>query len=1355
MNVRKLKYLSDSPQGVDKTVELPQNYMISNHKLIDNPQQNPKTPINNQDDLDECDSDEFDEGCKSQCQEQKRIELLGKNSNKNNLIESAQIGNFENAKASMLHSPNSQRDLEFKKAQEFANKNRQLQNNDMLSNYTSPQKQALSPSETQNQIYVHSNNFTNELPHSLNTNNYTDQNNFHIQQQQSILNQTGSDNETSSKSPNTKKSRTQLAQHKRNYTHIGAQILLNNKNQAYSLCNGSQSFGQEYIPNQLQNVKSQKNLKARPNQQQQNSKQQVTSASKITNNLTNYNTKNTQFETQPYQQVQVQTLQSQPQFTTNINPVSNYQSKVMSSISHTRKQSEYYQPTLSPETLLFSNEINSNPPSQFVVTNTNTNINTRVQSRANPFSPKNVQNKSPVSNQNQDIYKFDNLTQRSLQNKNKTQNLKKQFLGTHKYSVKTNYTSGSNLGFTQNINTKTLTSEQLKHQTFGTAKMSNFTSNTQQYGVNKNGLTSQRYLASNKSQERQQISNANNQYEGQQKCKQEDTQEQNIQQKQAAIIQKYLKGEISKDKANMLQQKLNGSKILQSSKSLSNLTGKSTKVSSTKERDEIINTFTQRMSDYQHIKKQKQLQLDQITIEQEENDAQKICTFKPDISLTRTTTEIVNAKLLSGQANMSLDMHQEQELRLQQKHQQIIDTSPKSDFNQFYTRQQIFNRKYQENIERRMMNEAEKELASIERDDRSKSAKSKSRERRQDTHKYKMQSNVEAQNLSNNMERQSQQQSGPININNKSPNAIRNKNIPQDQNDLSTERSRSRTRRDLSEPKTKSYLERFKQQLKQDDSQMQKEGVQKIKQLQDPEEFFKRLSSPIVKTYRGASPLNNFEDFQSNLFCSTTRNHNKSINGKQRNMQSQERGSMKIEENSKIDKVMGDKQKKELSRIKLLDQIKIDLQDHVKAIVNSRVSENLQETQLNTNQIETILIQLHMLNVKDKTNSNKVKKLIKDLIEPINLTSLIQFFTLLLKPPSQMRDQEAEEYYSQFKQRNYYLIQNREDVRRSRQERSFDGRSMRSLSQNSIHSFSPNINTRNAELSSRSKQRALGALSPQNGGNKESIKLPLYEQMKLIESAKNAKLEAQRKNKEEQHKKECSFKPTLAKPKITKNQLNGSQTQRISGHQVNVFDKLMNIAKVKRQRQKQDLKQKQQEQKEIEENSNAAKMKKLYEQNLKKRREITELQNNQKRVSRSPSPDKNISASNNNRNTISNISSNLTGNYVIKEMNESISDITIEEDGQSSLRDVINSTNSRLNQSNVEVTIPLLHVDVKHSNGSITRLSVYEGDDIYQLADNFSMQYEITEDVKIKLIEYVESQLERLKEINANNCHKS
>lgn len=63
--------------------------------------------------------------------------------------------------------------------------------------------------------------------------------------------------------------------------------------------------------------------------------------------------------------------------------------------------------------------------------------------------------------------------------------------------------------------------------------------------------------------------------------------------------------------------------------------------------------------------------------------------------------------------------------------------------------------------------------------------------------------------------------------------------------------------------------------------------------------------------------------------------------------------------------------------------------------------------------------------------------------------------------------------------------------------------------------------------------------------------------------------------------------------------------------------------------------------------------------------------------------------------------------------------------------------------------MPLLHVDVKHNNGNITRLSIYEGDDVEVIADNFSKQYEITDEVKQKLVEYVYSQLERLKTIPA------
>ena len=54
--------------------------------------------------------------------------------------------------------------------------------------------------------------------------------------------------------------------------------------------------------------------------------------------------------------------------------------------------------------------------------------------------------------------------------------------------------------------------------------------------------------------------------------------------------------------------------------------------------------------------------------------------------------------------------------------------------------------------------------------------------------------------------------------------------------------------------------------------------------------------------------------------------------------------------------------------------------------------------------------------------------------------------------------------------------------------------------------------------------------------------------------------------------------------------------------------------------------------------------------------------------------------------------------------------------------------------------MPLLHVDIKHGlNNQITRMSIFEGDNIRSVVRAFSLINHISMEVQAKLIDYVES----------------
>ena len=53
--------------------------------------------------------------------------------------------------------------------------------------------------------------------------------------------------------------------------------------------------------------------------------------------------------------------------------------------------------------------------------------------------------------------------------------------------------------------------------------------------------------------------------------------------------------------------------------------------------------------------------------------------------------------------------------------------------------------------------------------------------------------------------------------------------------------------------------------------------------------------------------------------------------------------------------------------------------------------------------------------------------------------------------------------------------------------------------------------------------------------------------------------------------------------------------------------------------------------------------------------------------------------------------------------------------------------------------VPLLHVDIRHGENQVTRVSLFEGDDLEQVAADFSAKYEVPEIIKVKLVEFLKA----------------
>ena len=77
-------------------------------------------------------------------------------------------------------------------------------------------------------------------------------------------------------------------------------------------------------------------------------------------------------------------------------------------------------------------------------------------------------------------------------------------------------------------------------------------------------------------------------------------------------------------------------------------------------------------------------------------------------------------------------------------------------------------------------------------------------------------------------------------------------------------------------------------------------------------------------------------------------------------------------------------------------------------------------------------------------------------------------------------------------------------------------------------------------------------------------------------------------------------------------------------------------------------------------------------------------------------------------------------------INESISERTFEEEVKS-------------NQGRQSVETPLLYVDIKHGERAITRMSIFEGDDIREVTSVFAKKHNISNEVQQKLVDYVAS----------------
>ncbi|CDW84730.1 UNKNOWN [Stylonychia lemnae] len=806
----------------------------------------------------------------------------------------------------------------------------------------------------------------------------------------------------------------------------------------------------------------------------------------------------------------------------------------------------------------------------------------------------------------------------------------------------------------------------------------------------------------------------------------ENVEQDNYNQKITQLMQKFLRGEISKEKFIKQQKQLDANKLAQINPTLGQsqsqavfnytlsprIADQSVKIHQ-KNKENVIASFTNRMSDYQRQVQQKRLDQERQKHQQQQETVLNQCTFKPDLSLTRNQTNSINMKLISGQTVEDDKMGQEQS--------QILLNNIGSDFDSFYARQQIFTSKYRENLRRKQVELAEKELQVLLDSKGKKEKQHKIFFSNDDTHNHsdKKVKNYAALEKSSMIQQQagSQYMNSGKKSSNKSPKQKQfkyNRETSYNKLDIST---RGQTQNQSLNKSKKSFV------LKNDD------------------QVFKRLSTPLTKSMREKSLRNILSKVNELQTCR---------NQLQKALNEDPIKNQKKQESLITQRLAAEIQKRKNSKEKWKQKNFIQIQEEIEQQFNQMLLKNqydsIDEYELTSIQFQKLLQNLKLIN-KDDKQSQIVEYVIEDIQGPLIKENIVEFLRKIIF--CTMEDKyQAKRYQS--------MLKHREDSKLS-QLKGFTGIinkevSILNISQNQSlnHSFSPKISARNSNLSQKRRQKYLQLLSPQTDksfGTNNSIdrrqNLGLTDQFEYLQRIKSQRLDKLRKNQQDQEDSQCTFKPIINKKSPTSREKALALAQ-----QQDVFSKLNDYARIKQQKlQKQILQEKAEKEAEI-----ASQQKKMTQIPHKQRRSMQPLKVSQKQ-SRTPSPDKkrksiNQAGAHKNHQLDNNYikqAQQMTSpkplvnqnrilppeNYIIQELNESASEKTTE------------SLNKDNNQQN-PLEVPLLHVDIKHGNNQVTRLSIFEGDNVPQIAEDFSKRYDITSDVKEKLIQYVQSQMKRL-----------
>ncbi|CDW91221.1 UNKNOWN [Stylonychia lemnae] len=406
------------------------------------------------------------------------------------------------------------------------------------------------------------------------------------------------------------------------------------------------------------------------------------------------------------------------------------------------------------------------------------------------------------------------------------------------------------------------------------------------------------------------------------------------------------------------------------------------------------------------------------------------------------------------------------------------------------------------------------------------------------------------------------------------------------------------------------------------------------------------------------------------------------------------------------------------SQIIFLDLLKEDIH---KYRAERQITDDYLNKPLNHDQFKDIMSHVYMIEKGSHKSSELYQSLSADInkttgsVVPVSIQTIQDFLQLILtEQVGNGKNVNAESIEKLKKKYRVYFILRQDQLRAKHVQKKMTMNLQAQRLSNQIElekKFSPQLSQKSLHLSQRSRENSLKRLQNVAGQNNDGLNSPteqtlkqkvsIYEHFKYLDQLKKMQLEQLRNQKLEDETKSCTFKPEI----ISRQSNSYNNSQKFDS--VKMQDTLDDIACF--------------DNSEVEEVSGESDESLEY---IKSQKNIDllsqqQLSNNQNKIEFRSASKKS-----------SRLDQDLSPIAPIKNLNinESISERTNEDE-------II-----------AAIDIPMLHVDVKHGpNDEITRLSIYQGDNVVKIVTQFAIKYGLTLDIREKLINYVQAQIVQLK----------